>query len=67
MPNGDIASGSSDGVVRVFSEHDERWADAEDLKVRLSHCLLTVTFAVLTVDARNTTTWFRAKPCLRKS
>jgi phospholipase A-2-activating protein len=34
MPNGDIVSGSSDGVIRVFSEHDERWADAEDLKVR---------------------------------
>lgn len=34
MSNGDIVSGSSDGIVRVFSESEERWADAEDLKVR---------------------------------
>ena len=34
MPNGDIVSGSSDGVVRVFSETNERWAEAEELKVR---------------------------------
>lgn len=38
MPNGDIVSGSSDGLVRVFSESEDRWADAEDLKV----CLLLV-------------------------
>lgn len=33
MPNGDIVSGSSDGIVRVFSEAEERWADVEELKV----------------------------------
>lgn len=32
MPNGDIVSGCSDGIVRVFSESEERWASAEDLK-----------------------------------
>lgn len=32
MPNGDIVSGCSDGVVRVFSESEERWASAEALK-----------------------------------
>lgn len=32
MPNGDIVSGCSDGVVRVFSEAEERWASAEALK-----------------------------------
>jgi hypothetical protein len=35
MPNGDIVSGSSDGIVRVFSEAKERWANAEDIKVSL--------------------------------
>jgi phospholipase A-2-activating protein len=32
MPNGDIVSGCSDGVVRVFSAAEERWATTEDLK-----------------------------------
>lgn len=32
MPNGDIVSGCSDGKVRVFSESEDRWASAEDLK-----------------------------------
>lgn len=32
LPNGDIVSGCSDGVVRVFSESEERWAAAETLK-----------------------------------
>lgn len=32
MPNGDIVSGCSDGIVRVFSESEDRWASAEDLK-----------------------------------
>ena len=32
MPNGDIVTGSSDGVVRIFSESEERWASTEDLK-----------------------------------
>ena len=32
MPNGDIVTGCSDGVVRVFSAVEERWASAEDLK-----------------------------------
>jgi phospholipase A-2-activating protein len=32
MPNGDIVSGCSDGVVRVFSEAEGRWATAEELK-----------------------------------
>ena len=32
MPNGDIISGSSDGIVRVFSESEERWATASELK-----------------------------------
>lgn len=32
MPNGDIVSGSSDGVVRIFSSAEERWASSEDLK-----------------------------------
>lgn len=33
MPNGDIVSGSSDSVVRVFSESKERWASEADIKV----------------------------------
>jgi phospholipase A-2-activating protein len=32
MPNGDIVTGCSDGVVRVFSTVEDRWASAEDLK-----------------------------------
>jgi phospholipase A-2-activating protein len=32
MPNGDIVSGCSDGVVRVFSASENRWAAAEELK-----------------------------------
>lgn len=32
MPNGDIVSGCSDGIVRVFSTSEERWASAEKLK-----------------------------------
>ena len=32
MPNGDIVSGCSDGIVRVFSASDERWASQADLK-----------------------------------
>jgi phospholipase A-2-activating protein len=32
MPNGDIVSGCSDGIVRVFSAAEERWACQEDLK-----------------------------------
>jgi phospholipase A-2-activating protein len=32
MPNGDIVSGCSDGVVRVFSESEERWTSEQDLK-----------------------------------
>lgn len=32
MPNGDIVSGCSDGVVRVFSAAEERWAAAEKLQ-----------------------------------
>jgi phospholipase A-2-activating protein len=32
MPNGDIVTGASDGVVRIFSEAEERWASLEDLK-----------------------------------
>lgn len=32
MPNGDIVSGCSDGVVRIFSESKERWANADVLE-----------------------------------
>lgn len=32
MPNGDIVSGCSDGVVRVFSNSEDRWASEADLK-----------------------------------
>lgn len=32
MPNGDIVSGCSDGVIRVFSESEERWASFAELK-----------------------------------
>ncbi len=32
MPNGDIVTGASDSVVRVFSAAEERWAPADDLK-----------------------------------
>lgn len=31
MPNGDIVSGCSDGIVRVFSESQDRWASAAEL------------------------------------
>lgn len=32
MPNGDIVTGCSDGIVRVFSRSEDRWASADDLK-----------------------------------
>jgi phospholipase A-2-activating protein len=32
MPNGDIVSGCSDGIVRIFSSSEERWASAADRK-----------------------------------
>jgi phospholipase A-2-activating protein len=32
MPNGDIVTGTSDGLVRIFSEAEERWAAADDLR-----------------------------------
>ncbi|CDO73615.1 hypothetical protein BN946_scf185014.g85 [Trametes cinnabarina] len=32
MPNGDIVTGCSDGVVRVFSTEEQRWAPADQLK-----------------------------------
>jgi phospholipase A-2-activating protein len=32
MPNGDIVTGCSDGIVRVFSKSEDRWASASDLK-----------------------------------
>jgi phospholipase A-2-activating protein len=32
MPNGDIVTGASDGIVRIFSEAEDRWAPSEDLK-----------------------------------
>ncbi|KAK0167221.1 hypothetical protein PV327_004650 [Microctonus hyperodae] len=33
LPNGDIAAGSSDGIVRVFSANPDRWASTEILKM----------------------------------
>jgi hypothetical protein len=35
MPNGDIVTGCSDGVVRVFSRNESRWANAEAIQVSL--------------------------------
>lgn len=32
LPNGDIATGASDGLVRVFSAVEERWAPEAQLK-----------------------------------
>lgn len=32
MPNGDIVTGCSDSVVRVFSTEEARWAPANQLK-----------------------------------
>ena len=32
MPNGDIVTGCSDGIVRVFSAQEEHWAPADQLK-----------------------------------
>lgn len=32
LPNGDIVSGSSDKIVRVFSASEERWAAEEEIK-----------------------------------
>jgi len=32
MPNGDIVTGCSDGVVRIYSTAEERWASEEALK-----------------------------------
>ena len=31
MPNGDIVSGCSDGIVRVFSASEERWGTQAEL------------------------------------
>lgn len=33
MPNSDIVSGCSDGVVRVFSSSEDRWVNEGDRKV----------------------------------
>lgn len=32
MPNGDIVSGTSDGIVRVFSNTEDRWASGGEIK-----------------------------------
>jgi len=32
LPNGDIVSGCSDGVIRVFSASKERWASEQNLR-----------------------------------
>ena len=32
MPNGDIVTGASDGIVRVFTESTARLASPEDIK-----------------------------------
>jgi hypothetical protein len=32
MPNGDIVSGCSDGVVRIFSASEDRWASSAELQ-----------------------------------
>ena len=32
LPNGDIVTGSSDGVVRIFTCNSERYADSETLQ-----------------------------------
>jgi len=32
MPNGDIVSGCSDGMVRVFSAAEDRWVSEDKLK-----------------------------------
>jgi len=32
LSNGDIVSGCSDGVIRIFSASKERWASEEDLR-----------------------------------
>jgi phospholipase A-2-activating protein len=37
MPNGDIVSGTSDGMVRVFSTADERWASENEIKEYEEH------------------------------
>lgn len=34
LPNGDIAVGGSDSVIRVFTRADERVATQEEIKVR---------------------------------
>ncbi|XP_057317804.1 phospholipase A-2-activating protein [Microplitis mediator] len=33
LPNGDIVSGSSDGIIRIFSSDSSRWASPEIMKV----------------------------------
>uniref|UniRef100_A0AAR2LHM7 Phospholipase A2-activating protein n=1 Tax=Pygocentrus nattereri TaxID=42514 RepID=A0AAR2LHM7_PYGNA len=32
LPNGDIAVGASDGIIRIFTESEERFASAQDLQ-----------------------------------
>lgn len=65
MPNGDIVSGSSDGLVRVFSESEDRWADAEDLKV--CYCVLRQYDADPFLRlSRNMRMMLQSKPYLRK-
>ena len=32
MPNGDIVTGASDGIVRIFSESEDRWASPQELE-----------------------------------
>jgi len=32
MRNGDIVTGASDGIMRIFSEAEERWAPSQELK-----------------------------------
>lgn len=37
MPNGDIVSGASDKIIRVFSASEDRWAPADELKQYEDH------------------------------
>jgi len=41
MPNGDIISGASDGVIRIFTRVEERIAEQNVLKVHNNLLLIT--------------------------
>jgi hypothetical protein len=52
MPNGDIVTGCSDGIIRVFSRSESRWADEATLKVSMTSCCFSLSHGTLFRNSR---------------